>query len=80
MPFALSAQASSKFLNTHCLDTILRSDLLLVLCSPTRLPLSAFIIEDMMELVHAHASYRFILSDEEEEKPRLLVFTFTPSL
>lgn len=26
-----------------------------------------------MELVHAHASYRFIILDEEEERPRLLV-------
>ncbi len=26
-----------------------------------------------MELVHAHASHRFIILDEEEERPRLLV-------
>ena len=38
-----------------------------------RIPLSAFIVEDMMEFVQAHASYRFIIRDEEEEKPRILV-------
>lgn len=38
-----------------------------------RIPLSAFIVEDMMEFVHAHASYRFVIQDEEEEKPRILV-------
>ena len=40
---------------------------------PIRIPLSAFIVEDMNELVRAHATYRFILCDEEDEKPRLLV-------
>lgn len=40
---------------------------------PSRIPLSAFIVEDMVEFVHAHASYRFVMSDEEEERPRLLV-------
>ena len=38
-----------------------------------KIPLSAFIVEDMMEYVQAHASYRFVLRDEEEEKPRILV-------
>jgi hypothetical protein len=37
------------------------------------IPLSAFIVEDMMEYVQAHASYRFVIRDEEEEKPRILV-------
>jgi len=27
----------------------------------------------MMEFVQAHASYRFVIRDEEEEKPRILV-------
>lgn len=27
----------------------------------------------MIEFVHAHASYRFVVLDEEEEKPRILV-------
>lgn len=26
-----------------------------------------------MEFVQAHASYRFVVQDEEEEKPRILV-------
>lgn len=40
---------------------------------PCRVPFSAFILEDMMELVRAHATYRFVVLDEEEERPRLLV-------
>jgi len=40
---------------------------------PLRIPLSSFIVEDMMEYVHAHATYRFILHDDEEERPRILV-------
>lgn len=35
--------------------------------------MSAFIVQDMLEHVSAHATYRFVISDEEEEKPRLLV-------
>jgi ubiquitin-protein ligase E3 D len=34
----------------------------------------------MCEHVHAHATYRFILVDEEEEKPRILVWLFKPSM
>lgn len=44
-----------------------------ILYSPTRIPLSAFIVEDMQEYVHAHATYRFVLYDEDEELPRILV-------
>jgi hypothetical protein len=40
---------------------------------PLRIPLSSFIVEDMMEYVQAHATYRFILHDDEEERPRILV-------
>jgi hypothetical protein len=40
---------------------------------PCRIPLSAFIVEDMVELVRAHATYRFVILDEEEERPRILV-------
>lgn len=40
---------------------------------PSRVPLSAFIAEDMNEFVHAHATYRFVIVDEEEERPRILV-------
>jgi len=47
---------------------------------PFRIPLSAFIVEDMAEFVQAHASYRFIISDEEDERPRILVWLFKPNL
>ncbi|KZT69197.1 hypothetical protein DAEQUDRAFT_727102 [Daedalea quercina L-15889] len=45
-----------------------------------RIPLSAFVAEDMNELVHAHATYRFVILDEEEERPRLLMWLFKPSM
>ena len=38
-----------------------------------QIPLSAFVVEDMMECVQAHASYRFVIRDEEHQKPRILV-------
>ena len=44
-----------------------------VIHRPLRIPLSSFIVEDMMEYVHAHATYKFILHDDEEERPRILV-------
>ncbi|EKM57478.1 uncharacterized protein PHACADRAFT_251147 [Phanerochaete carnosa HHB-10118-sp] len=47
---------------------------------PSRIPLSAFIVEDMYEYVHAHATYRFVIVDEEEDKPRILVWLFKPSM
>jgi hypothetical protein len=50
--------------NNSVTDTIIR---------PLRIPLSSFIVEDMMEYVQAHATYRFILHDDEEELPRILV-------
>ena len=34
------------------------------------MPLSAFIAEDMNEYVRAHATYRFVIADEEEERRR----------
>ncbi|EPQ52345.1 hypothetical protein GLOTRDRAFT_140695 [Gloeophyllum trabeum ATCC 11539] len=43
-------------------------------------PLSAFIVEDMMELVQAHATYRFVVLDEESERPRILIWLFKPSI
>ncbi|KZT24895.1 hypothetical protein NEOLEDRAFT_1134599 [Neolentinus lepideus HHB14362 ss-1] len=43
-------------------------------------PLSAFIVEDMVELVQAHATYRFIITDEENERPRILIWLFKPSI
>jgi len=47
---------------------------------PPRIPLSAFVAEDMNEFVHAHATYRFVILDEEEERPRLLIWLFKPSM
>ncbi|KDQ58353.1 hypothetical protein JAAARDRAFT_34152 [Jaapia argillacea MUCL 33604] len=47
---------------------------------PSRIPLSAFIAEDMIELMQAHATYRFVLLDEEEERPRVLIWLFKPSI
>ncbi|KAI0301605.1 HECT-like ubiquitin-conjugating enzyme-binding-domain-containing protein [Multifurca ochricompacta] len=47
---------------------------------PCRIPLSAFIVEDMAELARAHAIYRFIILDEEEERPRILLWLFKPSM
>ena len=35
---------------------------------PVRVPLSAYVVEDMNEYVHAHATYRFVIVDEEEER------------
>lgn len=35
---------------------------------------------DLLELAQAHATYRFIISDEEENKPRLLIWIFNPSV
>lgn len=45
-----------------------------------KIPLSAFIVEDMMEYVHAHASYRFVIQDEEDEKARILIWLFKPKI
>ncbi|KAG8800916.1 hypothetical protein FRC16_001788, partial [Serendipita sp. 398] len=47
---------------------------------PIRIPMSAYIVEDMVELSQAHGAYRFVICDEEEEKPRLLVWIFKPSM
>lgn len=47
---------------------------------PSRVPLSAFIVEDMSEFVHAHATYRFVIVDEEEDRPRILIWLFKPSM
>jgi hypothetical protein len=34
----------------------------------------------MMEYVHAHASYRFVIRDEEDERPRILIWLFKPKM
>ena len=48
--------------------------------SPPRIPLSAFVLSDMDEHAAAHATYRFVVLDEEESRPRLLLWLFKPSL
>ncbi|KAF8800567.1 hypothetical protein BYT27DRAFT_7199686 [Phlegmacium glaucopus] len=45
-----------------------------------QIPLSAFVVEDMIEFVQAHASYRFVIRDEEDEKPRILIWLFKPKM
>lgn len=45
-----------------------------------QIPLSAFVVEDMTEFVQAHASYRFVIRDEEHEKPRILIWLFKPRM
>lgn len=47
---------------------------------PKKVPLSAFIVEDMKEFMDAHASYRFVIQDEESERPRILIWLFKPSI
>ncbi|KAG5719216.1 hypothetical protein E4T56_gene13409 [Termitomyces sp. T112] len=47
---------------------------------PFRIPLSAFLVEDMTEFVRAHATYRFVILDDEEELPRILIWLFKPSI
>lgn len=34
----------------------------------------------MLEIVQAHASYRFVIRDEEDEKVRMLIWLFNPSV
>jgi len=45
-----------------------------------QIPVSAFVVEDMTEFVQAHASYRFVICDEEQEKPRILIWLFKPRM
>jgi hypothetical protein len=42
-----------------------------------RTPFTAFVAADMVDLAQAHASYRFIIQDEETENPRILVRLLT---
>ncbi|KAK4686057.1 ubiquitin-protein ligase E3 D, partial [Tremellales sp. Uapishka_1] len=48
--------------------------------SPLRYPLSVFILSELLELAQAHASYRFIVADEETSERRLLIWLFNPSI
>ncbi|WVF67080.1 hypothetical protein IAT40_001825 [Kwoniella sp. CBS 6097] len=45
-----------------------------------RFPLSVFVVSDMLELAQAHASHRFIITDEECGDKRLYVWLFNPSV
>ncbi|KAF8636931.1 hypothetical protein AX17_003182 [Amanita inopinata Kibby_2008] len=47
---------------------------------PARIPLSAYVVEDMIEFVQAHATHRFVVLDEEEERPRIIMWLFKPSI
>jgi len=47
---------------------------------PLKIPLTAFIVGDMMEYVTAHATYRFVIQDEEEERARILIWLFRPGM
>jgi len=49
-------------------------------CEPPRIPFSAFVVGDMNEFVQAHATYRFVIFDEEDERPRMLLWMFKPSI
>lgn len=40
---------------------------------PIRTPLGVFMTADMLELAQAHASYRFVVRDEETDEKRILV-------
>ncbi|KIO21243.1 hypothetical protein M407DRAFT_245533 [Tulasnella calospora MUT 4182] len=45
---------------------------------PLKIPLSAFVVADMLELRQVHAAHRFIIRDEEEDNARILIWLFNP--
>ncbi|CAE6408046.1 unnamed protein product [Rhizoctonia solani] len=45
-----------------------------------RIPFTAFVAADMVDLAQAHASYRFVIQDEETEAPRILIWLFKSSI
>ncbi|WWC87693.1 uncharacterized protein L201_002585 [Kwoniella dendrophila CBS 6074] len=45
-----------------------------------RFPLSVFVVSDMLELSQAHASHRFIVSDEESGNKRIYIWLFNQSV
>ncbi|XP_006463426.1 hypothetical protein AGABI2DRAFT_225212 [Agaricus bisporus var. bisporus H97] len=47
---------------------------------PLKIPLTAFIVGDMLEYVSAHATYRFVIRDDEEERARILIWLFKPGM
>ncbi|PFH48710.1 hypothetical protein AMATHDRAFT_76589 [Amanita thiersii Skay4041] len=47
---------------------------------PRKIPLSAYVVEDMNEFMQAHATYRFVVLDEEEERLRIIMWLFKPNM
>ncbi|EJU02462.1 hypothetical protein DACRYDRAFT_100043 [Dacryopinax primogenitus] len=47
---------------------------------PPRIPVCAYVVQDMRESVEAHACYHFILNDEQESRPRILIWLFNSSV
>ncbi|CAE6420226.1 unnamed protein product [Rhizoctonia solani] len=45
-----------------------------------RIPFTAFVAADMVDLAQAHASYRFVIQDEETETPRILIWLFKSAI
>ncbi|KAJ1311846.1 hypothetical protein OPQ81_010307 [Rhizoctonia solani] len=45
-----------------------------------RIPFTAFVAADMVDLAQAHASYRFVIQDEETGTPRILIWLFKSSI
>ncbi|WWC60136.1 uncharacterized protein I303_102700 [Kwoniella dejecticola CBS 10117] len=45
-----------------------------------RFPLSVFVVSDMLELSQAHASHRFIVSEDETGDKRVYMWLFNPSV
>ncbi|WVR03965.1 hypothetical protein IAU60_000964 [Kwoniella sp. DSM 27419] len=45
-----------------------------------RHPLSLFVVSDMLELAQAHASHRFVVSEEESGTRRIYMWLFNPSV
>ncbi|KAG8711412.1 hypothetical protein FRC09_020628 [Ceratobasidium sp. 395] len=45
-----------------------------------RIPFTAYVAADMVDLAQAHASYRFIVQDEESGAARILLWLFKPSI
>jgi len=47
---------------------------------PIRLSLPAFFVEDMHCIAQMHANWRFVIYDEEQDKPRFLIWLFKPTI
>ncbi|KAG9097052.1 hypothetical protein FRC06_008011 [Ceratobasidium sp. 370] len=45
-----------------------------------RIPFTAYVAADMVDLAQAHASYRFVVQDEENGITRILIWLFKPSI